>query len=134
MQEWRFTSLLFVLSYGSALFFLLGLLHPEHVSENWDMRGYFEEKRTWFFGVFLCLGLLDAVDTAYKVANDFAALQTDYLPAYVAFLVVWVVGAGASMRIRNSWFVGALGVLLLFLTLYFAQQMLIMGPGLQALA
>lgn len=53
LEAWRFTTLLFVLAYGSALFFLLGLLHPDDAGPDFDMRAHFEGVRPWFFGVFL---------------------------------------------------------------------------------
>lgn len=34
LEQWRFPTLVFVLAYGAALYFLLGLLHPDEVGSE----------------------------------------------------------------------------------------------------
>lgn len=130
LQQWRFTTLLFVLTYGSALFFLLGLLHPEDIGSGFDMRSHFEENQSWFFGMFLALGLLDAVDTSYKLANDFSTLGGPLLVEYVVFMSIWIVGAAAALRVRRDWYLVTFAVIHLLLTFHMATRTVTMGPSL----
>ncbi len=75
LDEWHMTTLFFVLAYGSTLFFLLGLLYPDDMGADFDMRAHFEETRPWFFGVFLVLGMLDVADTWFKQVSGTSALE-----------------------------------------------------------
>lgn len=125
LEEWRFTTLLFALTYGSILFFLLGLLHPDDVGPDFDMRGHFEEIRPWFFGVFLGLGVLDGVDSAYKIANGVSELEGALLVQYLVFLGLWIVGAAVLLRIRSHAVAGLVGIAYLL----FAIRLALVTPG-----
>jgi len=125
VREWRFTALLWVLAYGSVLYFLLGLLYPDDIGEGFDMRGHFERNRVWFFGLFLGLGLIDAADTWYKLANGL--WYGEHLVEYIAFLAVWLIGAGMSIRVRDPRFQVVTGLLFVAMTCYVAQQGAVIG-------
>jgi len=125
VREWRFTALLWVLAYGAVLYFLLGLLYPEDIGEGFDMRVHFERNRVWFFGLFFGLGLIDAADTFYKLANGLWYGQ--YLAEYLAFLAVWLIGAGMSIRVRDPRFQVVTGLLFVAMTFYVAQQGAVIG-------
>ena len=127
-EEWRFTGLLFVLAYGATLFFLLGLLHPDDVGEGFDMRAHFEDNRAWFFGVLLGLGLLDVLDTWFKVSNDLSTLEGRRTTEYVVFLAIWLLGSGTLLRVRDPKFVGTAGLLFLLMTFYIASRAPVLGP------
>ncbi len=110
LDEWHLTTLLFVLTYSSALYFLLGLLHPDDVGEGFDMQAHFNEHKTWFFAVFLCLGLLDVGDTLFKQANEISTLAGRSLVEYMIFSGVWIVGAAISLRARKPGVLTAVGL------------------------
>lgn len=132
LDEWRMTTLLFVLVYAATLFFLLGLLYPDDIGAGFDMRTHFEENRSWFFGVFLGLGLLDAADTVFKQIIGIGAAEGIVLIEYSIFLGIWIVGAAACLRIRNGRLLGAIGLLYFVATLYFGNRYS-MGPRLDLL-
>jgi hypothetical protein len=119
-EEWRFDGLLFVLAYAAALFFLLGLLTPYELGEEFDMRHHFERNRVWFFGTFLALGVLDVVDTGFKYVNGLSTLDGWRRVEYYVFLAVWLSTGITALRVRNSRFIGAAGILFLLVTFYVA--------------
>ena len=128
LEVWRLTTLLFVLAYASALFFLLGLLHPDDAGAGFDMQAHFEDNRAWFFGVFLGLGVLDVADTLFKQATGVLNLEGRYLVEYAAFLGVWLVGAAVSLRVRDGRLLGAVGVLYFLIVLYISMRSGAHGP------
>lgn len=128
LEVWRLTTLLFVLAYASALFFLLGLLHPDDAGAGFDMQAHFEDNRAWFFGVFLGLGVLDVADTLFKQATGVLNLEGRYLVEYSAFLGVWLVGAAVSLRVRDGRVLGAAGVLYFLIALYISIRSGVHGP------
>ena len=130
LQEWTFSTLLQLLAYCSALFILLGLLHPDDFGPGFDMRAHFEENHSWFFGVFLGVGLLDAAETSYGLANDPSALATGQVIAFVAFVSVWIVGTAVALRVRDSRYLSVLGVLLIVLIFLAGNQTGTMGTSL----
>ena len=127
LEEWRMTTLMFVMAYGSALFFLLGLLYPEDMGADFDMQAHFEESRGWFFGVFLGLGILDVADTWFKQVNGTGAAEGSVLVAYSTFLAIWTASAAAALRVRDARIIGGMGLLYLVATLYFSNRY-DMGP------
>lgn len=131
LQEWHLTTLLFLLAYASALYFLLGLLHPDDAGPGFDMRAHFEANRVWFFGIFLGLGLLDVGDTWFKLSAGLSELEGRRLVEYLVFLVAWVLGALACIRVKSSRFVGAVGAFYFLVTFYIAIQVNALGPFLK---
>lgn len=129
LEEWRMTTLLFVLVYSSALFFLLGLLYPDDMEPDFDMRAHFEESRGWFFGVLLGVGLLDVGDTWFKQLTGTGAAEGSVLVAYSTFLAVWILSSLTALRVRNDRVLGGMGVLYLLAALYFS-NLHGMGPAL----
>lgn len=130
LEVWRLTTLLFTLAYASALFFLLGLLHPDDAGASFDMQAHFEDNRAWFFGVFLGLGVLDVADTLFKRAIGVSRLEGRYLVEYAAFLGLWLVGAAVLLRVRDGRLQGALGVLYFLIALYMSMKSGVLGPRL----
>ncbi len=122
LSEWQLPGLLFVLAYGSALFFLLGLLYPDDMGATFDMRGHFWEIRSWFFGIFLGLGLLELADTYLKVLQGTSALRDTGAAAYLGFMAVWIGGAAVCLRSRDGRLVSAIGILFLLASLYVAYR------------
>jgi hypothetical protein len=120
LDEWRMTTLLFVLVYSSALFFLLGLLQPDDMAPDFDMRAHFEDTKGWFFGVFLGVGLLDVADTWLKQLSGTGASEGGFLVLYSSFLGVWILSAAVALRVRSDRVLGGLGVVYLIATLYFS--------------
>ena len=126
-EEWHFSGLLFVLAYGAVLFFLLGLLYPNELGQGFDMRAHFDHNRPWFFGAFLGLGLLDVVDTWFKLANGLSSLSGRRLVEYIAFLAIWLVSGATAIRVKHAGFVGLAGLLFIVMTYYIAMQTPVMG-------
>ncbi len=128
LQEWHVSTLLFVLAYGSAVYFLLGLLHPNDAGAEFNMKAHFEDNRVWFFGMFLGLGLLDVADTWFKLHSGISPLEGRNLVEYVAFLAFWLLGAAVCLWVRNAWFLGGVGVLFFLITLYISMRSAVLGP------
>lgn len=134
MDEWRLTTLLFVLAYGSTLFFLLGLLYPEDIGANFDMRAHFLQIRTWFFGLFLVLGFMEAADTSFKLIVGTSALAGRSAVEYMVFMAMWIIGAVVALRTRDPRLVGGIGLLFFLASLYIANRYAgVMGPNLNLL-
>ena len=118
LEEWHLPILLFVLAYSSALYFLLGLLHPDDAGANFDMRAHFEENQVWFFGVFLGLGVLDVVDLWFKQVTGVSTLSGQSLVEYSIFLGIWILGAAVLLRRRDGRLLGVSGLLYFVFALY----------------
>ena len=95
------------------------------------MRAHFEANRVWFFGIFLGLGLLDVGDTWFKLSAGLSELEGRRLVEYLVFLVAWVLGALACIRVKSSRFVGAVGAFYFLVTFYIAIQVNALGPFLK---
>ena len=122
LTQWQLPGLLFVLAYGSALFFLLGLLYPDDMGSTFDMREHFREVRPWFFGIFLGLGFLELTDTYLKLIQGTSVLGDQGAAVYLTFMAVWIGGAVVCLRTRDDRIVSALGVLFIAVSLYVAYR------------
>ncbi len=111
-----------MLLYGSALFFLLGLLYPEDMGTAFDMRAHFREIRPWFFGLFLGLGFLELTDTYLKIWQGTSAVRDAGIGQYLGFMAIWIGGAVICLRTRDGRVVSAVGILFLLASLYVAYR------------
>ncbi len=59
VETWIIPLLLFVLLYGSVIYFLIAMLYPDELDPGTDMLEYLVENRAWFFVTFVGLGVLD---------------------------------------------------------------------------
>jgi hypothetical protein len=120
LTEWQLPGLLFVLAYGSALFFLLGLLYPDDMGSDFDMRAHFREVRPWFFGIFMGLGFLEVTDTYLKLIQGTSVLGEQGGGVYLGFMAIWIGGAAVGLRTRDDRIVSGIGILFLIASLYVA--------------
>ena len=131
VEEWHFTTLLFVLLYSSALFLLLGLLYPHDIGPDTDLTAHFDENRQWFFSIFLGLGLLELTDMLIKRALGTSAVAGRGLTEYAAFMVMWIVGSAACLRPLARRTIVLVGVLMVLGGLYVWNHYAgVMGPSL----
>ncbi len=101
LVEWRMRDLLFVLSYAAFIYFLLGLLFPDEIRADFDMRQHFGANRSWFFGTLLCLGVFEVVDTWIKLSSELLPPTPFGMTFYGSFMAVWLVGSAAATRARS---------------------------------
>lgn len=128
LGEWRFSTLGFVLAYGAALYFLLGLLHPEGVGEDFDMKRHFERQRSWFFGVFVGVGLLDLGDTSIKAAAGTLTMPEELVMVYAIFMAIWMLGGILCLVLRDGRVAGTAGIVYFLFTIY----VIALSPGMGA--
>ena len=102
LVEWRMRDLLFVLGYAAVLYFLLGLLYPDEIRDDFDMRRHFQANRSWFFGTLLCLGVFEVVDTWIKLSSELLPPTPFGMVYYGSFMAIWLVGSAAAVRVNNA--------------------------------
>ncbi|MDH4107631.1 MAG: hypothetical protein OEW35_04895 [Gammaproteobacteria bacterium] len=89
-QNWNLLVFLFVLTYGILLFLLSVILFPVDMPANWDPHTHFIDLRRWFFGIFVALIVVEALDSYLK--NHLAQFS---LP-YYGMLALWFACAVAG--------------------------------------
>ncbi len=97
-QEWNFFIFLFVLLSPTVGFLLSGLLFPDIVTPNTDLREHFYANHRAFFALAALLVPIDAVDTLLKGWDHFVAQG----PIYVIFLLVALTLTIIASRTRNE--------------------------------
>lgn len=97
LTDVRIFQLLFVLGYAAALYFVLGLLYPSDLGDDFDMWRHFETNRRWFYGALFVVGMFDVADTTWAVLTGLNSV-----PAwYAAFLGTWTVGSLVGMVVTD---------------------------------
>ena len=118
IDEWRLSELLFVLLYASALYFLLGLLHPDDAGSTFDMPVHFNANRGWFFGVFLGLGLMDVADTWLKTTGEVGAgAPPGGMLGYAGYMGVWLLGSLVVLKFKSERLLTAFALAYLIITI-----------------
>ena len=62
LPEWRLLDLLWVLLYAAGIYFLVALLLPDTIPDDFDPGAHFHKTRPWFFGALFCVGLMEIGD------------------------------------------------------------------------
>lgn len=83
-QDWNLLLFLFVLTYGILLFLLSVILFPTDMSRSWDPHTCFIDMRRWFFGIFVGLIFVEALDSYLKDHID------DFSTPYFLLLGLWL--------------------------------------------
>lgn len=87
LQNWNLLLFMFVLTYGILLFLLAVILFPTDVPRSWDPHSRFIEMRRWFFGIFVVLIFVEALDSYLKDHID------GFSTPYYLLLGLWLTGA-----------------------------------------
>jgi hypothetical protein len=105
IETWTAPLLLFVLSYGAVIYFLIALLNPERLDAETDFLTYFLENRRWFFGTFVALGLFDLADTwlKYRLVQDLPPM-VPYAILMVSWISLGLFGAVSASRVYHRVF------------------------------
>ena len=104
--EWTFGIYLFLIFYAVLVFLLCSILFPTNFSGYDGFKGYFYDKRAWFFGVFCLAETFGLGDTAIK--------GMDYLfsfgPRYLIVTTMNIVFSVVAIFTRNEKFHGIFAV------------------------
>lgn len=115
LDHWQMRDLFFVLAYGAALYFLLGLLFPDDVGDHFDMHEHFDATRPWFFGLLFALGVFELVDVWIKLSADMLQPSGLGWAYYFFFMATWLIGSGVAARVRRRSFQTGFAVIYLIL-------------------
>lgn len=63
---WTFGLYLLLIFYAIIFAMLAAMLFPDHINEYDGFRGYFFQRRSWFYALFLTLLVVDVIDTYAK--------------------------------------------------------------------
>lgn len=92
-----FTRFAFVSGFATLHFLLATLLFPDDIREYDGFRGYFEARRSWFFGLLALLFAIDMIDTWLK-GDAYINLTS---PGYPFPSLCLIAGALLSVFISN---------------------------------
>jgi len=110
VEGWSPALHIFVLVYAGSIFFLIALLFPESIPDGHDMLAHFLDNRKLFFGALLAVGLLDLVDTYWKVS---LGLSAPPITSYAIHMMPWIVFSVVGMYVRNRTFHAVFAVVLM---------------------
>ena len=115
LPEWRLSDLVWVLFYSAWIYFLVALLLPDPIPDDFDPRVHFYETRAWFFGALFCVGLVELGDYWVKVVYQgvLEGMQGTALNLYTGLMTIWLVGSLIAVRIRNERFHWAYAIVFL---------------------
>lgn len=119
LETWTFELYLFIIVYAVALYLTVVVLNPKDLPEGGDFKRYYYDRRAWFFGLLVVLGVLDLIDTAAKGTDHLMTLG----PEYWSYLVITTLLYLAAMRSTNERFHGFLAVGSLMYMLSWALRM-----------
>ena len=104
IERWTVPLLIFILIYGSLIYFLIALLYPDKWASGENLLEHFIASRRWFFGAFVTLGILDIADTWVKtVLYDLP--PPPMIPYYilmVSWLTFGITGAITTNRLYHK--------------------------------
>lgn len=95
LQNWNLLLFLFVLMYGILLFLLAVILYPTDMPRSWDPHSRFIDMRRWFFGIFVALIFVEALDSYLKNHVD------EFSTPYFFLLGLWLAGGILGWISRN---------------------------------
>ena len=106
ISEWNLLLFLFVLVYSVVMYLLCALLYPTGEGRT-NFEEIYYEKRTWFFGLWVLVMIIDIVDTNWKMYYG--------MSGFGLFLVtVWgliLAGSLIAARTANRYFHAAWAVI-----------------------
>ncbi len=106
ISEWNLLLFLFVLVYSVVMYLLCALLYPAGEGRT-NFEEIYYEKRTWFFGLWVLVIIIDIVDTNWKMYYG--------MSGFGLFLVtVWgliIAGSLIAARTANRYFHAAWAVI-----------------------
>jgi hypothetical protein len=114
-EGWTPALHIFMLVYAGAIFFLLALLHPESISDDYDMMQRFLDNKRMFFGTFVIVAL---IDVAHTWIMFHLGMSLPPLLWYVVLMVSWVTVGTIAM------FIGDRAFHTVFALLFFVVMML----------
>jgi hypothetical protein len=85
-QNWNLLIFMFILVYGILLYLLAVILYPTDMAPSWDPHSSFIDMRRWFFGIFIALVFIEALDSILKDHVD------DFSTPYYLLLGLWLSG------------------------------------------
>jgi len=94
-QNWNLLVFMFVLCYGILLFLLSVILFPVDMPEKWDPHSHFIDLRRWFFGIFIGVIFVEALDSYLK--NHLDSFSTPYY----SLLGLWIIVSGVGWSSEN---------------------------------
>ena len=100
VEVWTFPLYLFLILYAVLIYMVCALLFPLSLAGYDGFKDYFLSRRTWFFGLWTLISLLDIYDSWLKGAEHFSSLGPQYLLTQVGLVALFVVAA----RTRNERF------------------------------
>jgi hypothetical protein len=109
IEVWTFGVYLFVILYAFLVFLLCALLFPSNFAGYDGFKGYFYDKRGWFFGVLLFSTLVDLGDAVIKGMDYLYGLGIQYTIATVGTMVL----AAIAIFSRNEKFHAAFVLVIL---------------------
>jgi hypothetical protein len=86
VEGWTIPLFVFVLIYGALIYFLIALLYPDELRSDVNLFEHFTASRKWFFGTFICLGVMEFADTWIKSQHG---IGTPPMVLYSVFIAVW---------------------------------------------
>jgi hypothetical protein len=106
LPVWELRDLAWVLFYAASIYFLVALLLPDPIPDDFDPRAHFHGTKAWFFGALFCVGLVEVGDYWVKVVYQgvLDPMEGMALFLYIAFLLTWLAGSVVAWRVRNEWF------------------------------
>lgn len=93
LEQWTFSTYLFVIFYAFLLFVASALLFPDDMGDYNGFKDYFYDRRRWFFGLLAFNGVVDMFDTLLKGVDYFQSLGLEYVIRVPAFSLALLVGA-----------------------------------------
>jgi hypothetical protein len=114
LEEWTYFFYLFTILFAVLLYLICAVIMPSDFPEDGDFRHYFFTRRNWFFGLWLALGLVDALDRLLK-GQDLAVTSIGATAVYGA---VWLALTVTAMLTKNPRFHGFFALFQLLVSLW----------------
>ena len=118
IQSWTFIAYAFVICFAVLLYFLVALLVPQHLSDQADLKEYYYQQRTWFFGTMALIQLVDFGDTLVKGWGYFLSLGPEYPVRNLGIILLSMI----AIRTRKEWFHGSMIVLFVAYQLFWIMR------------
>jgi len=122
VEGWTIPLFVFVLIYGALIYFLIALLYPDDLPSGVSLFEHFVASRRWFFGTFICLGVMEVADTWIKIQFGVAPPPLAFYSVFIAaWFLVGIFGfTTANLRyqriIAYSWFFVVFSFMAIFIS------------------
>ncbi|MES0882927.1 hypothetical protein [Roseibium sp. SCP14] len=102
IEVWTFQNYLFVIAFAALYFFIAAVLYPDQMDEYSSYQAYFQDRKSWIYGLLAMMFVFDLVDSQLKGHEHMVELGMLYLVRQVTLIVLTLAAARVEKPVYHS--------------------------------